>query len=218
MVEVLEVNGGHALASRYRGEIRRLARNHPYLVACIALSIAVHIALLWGLRHSASGTAWSADESNVNWLTVTFRALTAPKAAPETAPRETPAPARPVKRPAESAARPAHPSDLPRPEAPPVLRGPDNGAATPGRPAEAAPAIDLDAARSIAREAGRSRSGMREQDLRNFEQARPEYESAAQRALAKAVRPDCRTEYAGMGIFAIPFLLKDTVTDSGCKW
>jgi hypothetical protein len=218
-VEVLEVNGGRTIAWRYGGEIRRLARSHPYLVACIALSIALHVALLWGLRHSASGTTRPTDESNANWLTVTFRALTAPKAAPEAAPRETPAPAKPPKRAAESAAKPvAYPPDLARPQTPPILHGPDNSAATSGRPAESAPAIDLDAARRFAREAGRSRSGVIAQDLRNFEPAQPEIETAAARAIAKAARPDCRTEYAGMGLFAIPFLLKDTVTDSGCKW
>ena len=31
-------------------------------------------------------------------------------------------------------------------------------------------------------------------------------------------RLDCRTAYAGAGLFAIPFLIKDAITGNGCKW
>lgn len=34
----------------------------------------------------------------------------------------------------------------------------------------------------------------------------------------RAGRPDCRTEHANLGILAIPFLLKDAMTERGCKW
>jgi hypothetical protein len=30
--------------------------------------------------------------------------------------------------------------------------------------------------------------------------------------------PDCRTAYAKMGLFAIPLLIRDAITGSGCKW
>jgi hypothetical protein len=37
-------------------------------------------------------------------------------------------------------------------------------------------------------------------------------------AIDHAKRGDCRTKHAHLGILAIPFLLKDTITDEGCKW
>jgi hypothetical protein len=38
------------------------------------------------------------------------------------------------------------------------------------------------------------------------------------RAIAAAARPDCRSAYSGAGILAIPLLLVDFVTDTGCSW
>ena len=40
--------------------------------------------------------------------------------------------------------------------------------------------------------------------------------NSAQMAAAK--RGDCRNEHAHLGLLALPFLLKDTITDTGCKW
>lgn len=37
-------------------------------------------------------------------------------------------------------------------------------------------------------------------------------------AVERAVRPDCRSAYAASGLLAIPHLLKDAVSNSGCKW
>jgi hypothetical protein len=37
-------------------------------------------------------------------------------------------------------------------------------------------------------------------------------------AIEDAKRGDCRSEYAGIGLLAIPLLLKDTITGEGCKW
>jgi hypothetical protein len=37
-------------------------------------------------------------------------------------------------------------------------------------------------------------------------------------AIEHAQRGDCRSEHAHLGILAIPFLLKDTITGKGCKW
>lgn len=42
--------------------------------------------------------------------------------------------------------------------------------------------------------------------------------SALSREMAKAARPPCRDAHAAKGLLALPFLLADTVTDSGCKW
>ena len=38
------------------------------------------------------------------------------------------------------------------------------------------------------------------------------------RNIAKGARPDCTTEHANLGLLAIPFLIADTLTDTGCKW
>ena len=46
----------------------------------------------------------------------------------------------------------------------------------------------------------------------------PEPESKLGRAIQKAGQPDCRDAYAGLGLLAVPFLLKDTMTDTGCRW
>ena len=46
----------------------------------------------------------------------------------------------------------------------------------------------------------------------------PEKESKLARDIKKAAQPDCRDAYAGMGLLAAPFLLFDTVTDTGCRW
>ncbi|HEY4318426.1 MAG TPA: hypothetical protein VGN04_12560 [Herbaspirillum sp.] len=37
-------------------------------------------------------------------------------------------------------------------------------------------------------------------------------------AIDQAKRSDCRSAHAHLGILAIPILLKDAVTDEGCKW
>jgi hypothetical protein len=34
----------------------------------------------------------------------------------------------------------------------------------------------------------------------------------------RGIRSDCRSAYAYLELIAIPFLLIDTVTDSGCRW
>lgn len=39
-----------------------------------------------------------------------------------------------------------------------------------------------------------------------------------EQAVGKSGRGDCKTEHAHLGILAIPMLIKDAVTDTGCKW
>ncbi len=60
----------------------------------------------------------------------------------------------------------------------------------------------------------------RQDDLPAALKAEPE--SVPQTRLAKEIersrRKDCRNAYAGAGLLALPILLKDTVTDSGCTW
>ena len=46
----------------------------------------------------------------------------------------------------------------------------------------------------------------------------PEYKSKEAVAIEKAAKADCRTEYAALGLFAVPALLISALTDSGCRW
>lgn len=78
---------------------------------------------------------------------------------------------------------------------------------------ERAAGIDLDAARSVAREAARATGGG--QKLPSSAEAPP---APLARAMASAARSDCREAYAGTGLFAPLFLLRDAVRDKGCKW
>jgi hypothetical protein len=43
-------------------------------------------------------------------------------------------------------------------------------------------------------------------------------EDKVERAMSRSARADCRNRYAHMGLLAIPFLLNDTASDTGCKW
>lgn len=81
------------------------------------------------------------------------------------------------------------------------------------------PHIDIDAAYGIARQAARS-SRSASASVR-MEAALPlEQETQLSRSVSKAARPDCRTAHAGLGLFALPFLIADSITnrDRGCKW
>lgn len=58
--------------------------------------------------------------------------------------------------------------------------------------------------------------------LRNLGQTPPtpilERDTPYSRLIARAHRPDCKSAYAGAGLFAIPLLLYDTARDKGCRW
>lgn len=46
----------------------------------------------------------------------------------------------------------------------------------------------------------------------------PDRKSKESSALEKAVKPDCRTAYAGLGLLAVPVLVASTIGDVGCHW
>jgi len=79
------------------------------------------------------------------------------------------------------------------------------------------PGIDLERARAVARASALGSAKAR--DTR-FEVASPERENEGPLAkgIAKAARPDCLNAYSGAGLLAVPLLLRDTVSDHGCKW
>lgn len=77
--------------------------------------------------------------------------------------------------------------------------------------------IDIEAAYAIARQSGRSSRNPGEQAATP---APPtlENQTALGRDIGRSTRPDCRTAHANLGLFAIPFLIADTLSERGCKW
>ena len=84
--------------------------------------------------------------------------------------------------------------------------------------ADAAPRIDTEAARRLARQLARAESQTGARSARPPGPPALERETPLGRAIAASVRADCRTAYAGAGLFAIPSLIIDAVTDTGCRW
>jgi hypothetical protein len=88
-----------------------------------------------------------------------------------------------------------------------------------GAPPSEAPRIDLDAARKkAAREIVREGSGSRGV----FTIPSPpllEKKSKEAMAMEKAIKPDCRTAYANMGLLAVPVLVASAIAaDGSCRW
>jgi len=92
------------------------------------------------------------------------------------------------------------------------------------------PRVDIDAAREIARRFARESAAAATQRTR-LTPSVDEQETVLGRNIAKAARPDCRTvgleqnsvirgdfTISGEGFLAIPFLIKNAVNGSGCKW
>ncbi len=107
-------------------------------------------------------------------------------------------------------------------EAESVMISKDQGVPGPEAPAgesfatDAATSIDVGAACSIAREVGRA--SMTEFELQDLRFKSRALYLKNRLGITKASRPDCRTAYANAGLLAIPFLLKDTITNGGCTW
>ncbi|HEV8551808.1 MAG TPA: hypothetical protein VGR65_00255 [Casimicrobiaceae bacterium] len=150
------------------------------------------------------------------------RAAPAPAAVPRSLPGET-AP------PAERAAPPVAPA---RPQAQPVAPLPASRFGTPnadeeifkprrdvGTSPSEAPRIDLDAARKkAAREVVREGSGSRGV-FTIPSPPPPEKKTKEAMAMEKALKPDCRTAYASMGLLAVPVLVASAIAaDGSCRW
>jgi len=81
---------------------------------------------------------------------------------------------------------------------------------------DGAPRLDMEAARQRAREIASEATSTR--GLLPALPPPPERQSKESHALEKAVKPDCRTAYAGMGLLAVPVLVASTIGDAGCRW
>jgi hypothetical protein len=84
---------------------------------------------------------------------------------------------------------------------------------------ESQPYVDLEGARRQARKLATEGSGSRA--LVPFPlpvPPPPDRQSKEARALEKAIKPDCRDAYAGLGLLAIPMLAASAIGDVGCRW
>ncbi len=146
---------------------------------------------------------------------------TAPSAVPRSLPGEM---APPTERAAPSVA-PARPQPQPVAPSPSRLGTPDmdeeifKPRRDVGTPTSAAPRIDLEAARKkAAREIVSEGSGSRGVFAIP---APPPLEKKSKEAMAmeKAIKPDCRTAYASMGLLAVPVLVASAIAaDGSCRW
>jgi hypothetical protein len=88
---------------------------------------------------------------------------------------------------------------------------------TPATEPGGTPHIDRQASRERAREIAGGRSGSRGVFTLAIP-IPPESKTKEAVAIEKAARPDCRSAYSDLGLLAVPALVANTLTDSGCKW
>lgn len=77
-------------------------------------------------------------------------------------------------------------------------------------------AIDPDSIRRVTRQIAHETGAAEAQGRRP--ESTEEKKSPLVREVEKGDRGDCRTAYAGLGLLAVPFLLRDSVSESGCRW
>jgi hypothetical protein len=150
--------------------------------------------------------------------------------SPRSTPAENAAPAQrtvpPAAAPANAPAAPTRPETLPAlrygtPAAEEDIFKPRPDAVNPSAAPNAAPRIDLDAARKRAvRDIANEGSGSR--GVLPFAlpvPPPPDKKSKAAQAMEKAIKPDCRTAYANLGLLAAPALIASAISDDGgCRW
>jgi hypothetical protein len=176
-----------------------------------AVSLLLHaIALAWLVQRVPAPRS---DDTPVPRSTPIFVRLQPKPLPPPTKPEPSatarPAPARAPAKPVRPAPRPAIASMAPSPTATAALPPPASA-----EPSAAAPGFDIDAARATARAV----AGEPDIRAKNGTALRETKEERFGRAVEQARRKDCKTRYSGMGVLAIIPLVKDTVTDTGCKW
>ncbi|MES2103897.1 MAG: hypothetical protein V4634_07735 [Pseudomonadota bacterium] len=78
--------------------------------------------------------------------------------------------------------------------------------------------LDLDSLRALARANERQRELTPVERLRASQERDNSTEGKIAAAAKSAQRGDCRTVHADVGLFAPLLILKDSLTDKGCKW
>lgn len=183
----------------------RLRANNSLAIAFSA-SVLIHIALLSGAQFLGLSTS-GVPPAAMARLAVT---LAPPKAKHQSA---LPASFAAIQQRNTGSAR--HPRAARSTPAGADLPTPRETTTTP--PLSDPPKIDLERARAVA--CASAQGSAKARDPR-FDVAPPEREDegALAKGVAKALRPDCRNAYSGAGLLAVPLLLRDTVSDHGCKW
>jgi hypothetical protein len=134
----------------------------------------------------------------------------------ETAPRIEPT-KQPATRTEPSAAEPLPRLRLGAPQADEDIFKPRREVVTPPTEPGGAPHIDREALRQQAREI--AARGLESRGVFTLPiPPPPERESKEARAIDKATKADCRTAYSGLGLLAVPVLVANAISDSGCKW
>jgi hypothetical protein len=80
------------------------------------------------------------------------------------------------------------------------------------------PYIDLQGARSRAAHNVAAATSSSQGLVHMAPEIPPVVQSKDARALEKAIKPDCRTAYAQLGLLAIPVLVASALAESGCRW
>lgn len=196
-------------------------KNRPGSLTGWIISLVVHaIALGWLVQQAPVRKTDDTPERRTMLVLLTVRPQPqpAPVAKPITKPIINPI-TKPKAASQDAPSRPAHRAT--RQSADPAPRqaviAVDQPSSVPIDTPGAAPVFDVDAARATARSVAREgRAGTvlggQATPLRETR------EEKLQRAYEQARRHDCKTAYAGMQLLAILPLIRDTVTDSGCKW
>jgi hypothetical protein len=171
-------------------------------IACVALSVLLHTAILVVWRERPPG--WVSENERASSMEVTLRPLSSTRAPSD----EKPTPAE-TARPEVERSRLGGSSSTAEAAAQAKTRPDATGD-------QSAAPIDMEAVRRMVREIERARE----------KRAAPpasaksglEYDTPLGRAIEKAARADCRVAYAGTGLLAVLFLVKDAITDGGCGW
>ena len=203
-------------------EVGSTALRRPYrLGAGMAISLALHAALLLAWRHHQAAGPAPADEPMARTIAVWLRP---PPPAPEPKPEKKQARSKPVEkvaRPASSVARrkPASASELiaiPAPS-PGEPEPPDIFSVEPAKQPAGGKRFDRDAALRVARDMADDPDPAKAGTAVGQIPPKPyATETKMARAIAGAKRRDCKDGIPG-GLLAPLFLLMDK-KDSGCKW
>lgn len=139
-------------------------------------------------------------------------------ASPSDSPSRERADPRPAERtsPAGREQAPRVPAGLPSERTSDVFRKRDDPA-TPPADTGTAPRIDLEAARKRAREMGREGSGQRAL-LPFLMPPAEEKKSKEALALEKALKPECKDAYKGLGLLAVVPLVANEFGEGNCRW
>lgn len=192
---------------------RAMAWGAAGLACCLHVLVAC---LLWRAADDRRPAPGRGDDFFVTLLPPPATAPTARPTYADGPPQAGPAePSPPAARPSMPAPHAAPAGASPRQRAsPPRDAGPSSSSAS--APPAAAPAHDFRWRAEDAAALGAPRArGQARVDLAPKAPAEP---SALAKGIAQSARPPCRQAHAHLGLLAVPFLLADTVRDSGCKW